>query len=201
MTKQEFISSLRKALSGLPQEDAERSVEFYDEMIDDRVEDGVKEEEAVAELGSVEDIAARILSDIPLASLVKAKVKPNRALKAWEIALLILGSPIWLPLLLSAAVVLLSVYIVIWSVIISLYAVDISFALCGIAGIAAAFIYKFVSLGSIAACLLYFGGGLVCAGLAVILFYGFNQAAKGILLLSRKMLSGIKSLFIGKAEA
>ena len=47
MNKEEFLSELRTKLSGLPQEDIEERISFYSEMIDDRMEDGISEEEAV----------------------------------------------------------------------------------------------------------------------------------------------------------
>ena len=53
MTKIEFILSLSRALQGLPQSDVTERLEFYNEMIDDRIEDGLSEEEAVAAIGSV----------------------------------------------------------------------------------------------------------------------------------------------------
>ena len=55
MNKQEFLSRLRKQLRGL--EDREERVTFYSEMIDDRMEDGLSEEEAVAAVGSLENFA------------------------------------------------------------------------------------------------------------------------------------------------
>ena len=59
MTKIEFSERLKQTLvtRGLPREEAAKSVEFYLEMIDDRVEDGMNEEDAVAALGSIEEIA------------------------------------------------------------------------------------------------------------------------------------------------
>ena len=47
MSKQEFLAQLRKGLSGLPKEDLEERLTFYSEMIDDRIDDGMAEEEAV----------------------------------------------------------------------------------------------------------------------------------------------------------
>ena len=40
MTKKEFLDELKKGLLGIPEEDINRSIEFYSEMIDDRIEDG-----------------------------------------------------------------------------------------------------------------------------------------------------------------
>ena len=61
MNKQEFLAGLRKGLSGLPQEDIEERLLFYSEMIDDRIEEGMEEECAVAEMGTVQDVISQIM--------------------------------------------------------------------------------------------------------------------------------------------
>ena len=61
MNKQEFLGVLRKGLSILQDDEAEERLSFYREMIDDRVEEGLTEEEAVREIGTPEEILARIL--------------------------------------------------------------------------------------------------------------------------------------------
>ena len=86
--------------------------------MDDRMEDGIPEETAVCEIGTVDELVSQIIADIPLGKLVKEKITPKKKLKAWEIVLLVLGSPIWLSLLIAALAVILSLYVVLWSVII-----------------------------------------------------------------------------------
>ena len=61
MTKTEFVLELTSKLSLLPWEEVEDRISFYVEMIDDRMEDGLSEEEAVAAVGSVDEIAAQII--------------------------------------------------------------------------------------------------------------------------------------------
>lgn len=197
MDKQTFFRALRENLRGLPQEDAERSLEFYEEMVNDRMEEGASEEEAVAALGSVEEITAQVLSEIPLAKLVKAKVKPNRALKVWEIVLLILGAPVWLPLILAVAVVLLAVYVTLWALLFSLYAMDFSMAVCGVVFIVAAPFY----IPAAPSLFAVMGAGLILGGLGIFCFFGLNQLGKWALVFGKKSLLGIKSLFIRKEEA
>ena len=63
MTKKEFITELRKKLSKLPSREAAERLTFYSEMIDDRIEDGVSEEVAVASVGTPRDITAQIISE------------------------------------------------------------------------------------------------------------------------------------------
>ncbi len=198
MTKQEFLDSLRNSLSGLPREDAEERLSFYDEMIDDRMEEGLTEEEAVAGLGTAEEIADQILADIPLTRLVRERIKPKRSLRAWEIVLLVLGFPVWFPVLISLAAVAFSVYVVIWSVIVSLYAVDLALAVSALAAIALGALRLFQ--GRLAEAAVCIGGGLVCAGLAVLLFLGCNQAARGAVFLTKKIGKWIKSLFVRRKD-
>ena len=57
MDKTTFLSKLEKRLKSLPEEDMQKTLEYYREMIDDRVEDGLSEEEAIADIGPIEEIA------------------------------------------------------------------------------------------------------------------------------------------------
>lgn len=198
MCKQEFLEQLQKGLSGLPREDIEERLSFYSEMIDDRMEEGLSEDEAVGEIGPVNGVVAQILADTPLAKIVKERVKPNRGMKTWEIVLLVLGSPIWLSLLVAVIAVIFSIYVAVWSVIISLWAVFASFAACSVGGVLACVV--FVTGGSGASGLAILAAGIVCAGLSILMFYGCRAATDGTLILTRKMAIRIKKRFIRKEE-
>ncbi|MBR6783361.1 MAG: DUF1700 domain-containing protein, partial [Clostridia bacterium] len=65
MTKREFLEAIRKGISTLSTDDINKSIRYYSEMIDDRIEDGVSEEEAVAAMGNPDDVIAEILSETP----------------------------------------------------------------------------------------------------------------------------------------
>lgn len=196
MLKNEFLSALRTHLSSLPSEDIERSLSFYSEMIDDRIEDGMSEEEAVAAIGDPQEIASQILLDTPLPKLIKAKTTPKRKLRTWEIVLLILGSPVWAPLLIAAFAVFISVYAVIWSVVIVFFAADITIAAGCIGGVFLAVIsgISFEILPAIT----YMGAAFILAGLAIFAFIGCLASVKGMVKLSKIILKAIKSCFIGK---
>ena len=198
MTKQEFLDRLRRSLAGLPLEDAEERLAFYDEMIDDRMEEGLAEEEAVSSFGTPEEIADQILSEIPLSRLVRERVKPKRALRAWEIVLLVLGFPVWFPILISLCIIALSVYVVLWSVIVSLYAVDLALAVSAVGGIALA--VRALLQGQPAQAAALAGASLLCAGLAILLFLGCVKATKGAAILTKRIGRWIKSLFVRKGE-
>ena len=199
MCKQEFLAQLRKGLSGLPRQDMEERLNFYSEMIDDRMEEGLTESEAVSAIGSVSNVITQILAEIPITKLVKAKIKPSRSLMTWEIVLLVLGSPIWLSLLIAAFAVILAVYIVVWSVVISIWAVFVSLAACAFGGVVAAAIMALQ--GNWLAGIAVFGAGIVCFGLSIVAFYGCKAATRGILWLTKRITLGIKNGFMKKEAA
>ncbi|MBQ7377480.1 MAG: DUF1700 domain-containing protein [Clostridia bacterium] len=198
MRKQEFLDALRKKLSGLPKLDVEERLAFYGESIDDRVEEGCTEEDAVATLGSVEEIAAEILGEIPLFKLAKERIRPKRRMRAWEIVFLSLGAPIWLSLAVAAIAVILSLYVSLWSVVVSLWSVFAALVACALSG---AFVcVGLAATGSGATGLAMLAAGLVCAGLAIFLFFGCLAATKGAVWLAKKILLGMKLCFLGKEE-
>lgn len=115
MNKQEYLSAIRVRIPKMPTEDMERFIAYYSEMIDDRMEDGMTEEEAVAMMDTPDDAVDQILEDTPLSKIVKQKIKPTHRLRAWEIVLIVLGSPVWVPLLLTAGILVLSMLVVAFS--------------------------------------------------------------------------------------
>ena len=126
MNKQQFLDAIRDKIGVLPPQDRERSLDFYSEIIDDRMEDGLTEEQAVEAVGSVEEVSAQILSEAQLPSAEPARIP--RKIRVWEIVLLILGAPLWISLLAAAAMLVLSVvlvlltaYAVLWTGVLVLY--------------------------------------------------------------------------------
>ena len=198
MKKNEFARELTQRLSFLPWEEIQDRVNFYREMIDDRMEEGLSEEEAVAQIGSVEDIVAQIIADTPFTKLVKEKLKPKKRMKAWEIVLLVLGSPIWLALGISAFAVVLALYICLWAVIVSLWSVFGSLVGGGFGLMVAGIVIALGGEGLTGIAVL--GAGCLCVGLSILVFYGCKMATKGTLLLTKKLAIWIKTGFAKKEE-
>ncbi len=199
MSKQEFLEQLRKGLSGLPKMDIEERLTFYSEMIDDRIEEGLSEDQAVVAVGSIDEIIAQIIVDTPISKIAKERIKPKRRLKTWEIILLALGSPIWLSLVIASIAVTLSVYVSLWSVIISLWSVFVSLAACSVSGIITCIFFAITSKCYTGIAML--AAGIVCAGLSIIMFYGCKITTKGIIILTKKIAVWIKNCFIKKEDA
>lgn len=158
MDKNTFLLQLQKRLKGLPEEDLQRTLEYYREMIEDRMEEGLSEEEAVADIGPVEEIAQPLLPQ-----------KPRRKWKAWEIVLLILGFPVWFSVLAAVAAVVIAL-------VATIYAVDVSFAAVFFGGLLCSLLYLFQCNWAGAAFLL--GASLVCGGLAILGFWGSHTLMK-----------------------
>lgn len=199
MNKQEFSALLRKELSGLPQEDIEERLSFYSEMIEDRKEDGLSEEDAVAAIGSVAEIVDQVVAETPFTKIAKERIRPKRRLRTWEITLLAVGSPLWLSLGIAAFAVLFALYVSLWAVIVSLWAVFGAFVGCAGGGVIAGIFL--IAGGHGAAGAVVLAAGLVCAGLSVFAFFGCKAATKGTAVLTKKSVIWIKNCFRRKESA
>ena len=193
MNKSEFLRILRSRLDLLPPEERERNIGYYEELFSDMLEEGMSEEEVSAHLGDPEQIAREILAEQPLPRLVKSRVRPSGGWTALSITLIVLGSPVWLPLLIALAAVLLSVFVVIWALILSVLAVELAVGISAVAIVLAA-IFGYLKISS----LLMLGLVLICIGLCLLtglLAVALGRAAvKGGKWLWRQ----IKKLFIKK---
>lgn len=192
MNKTEFIDELYHLLNSLSKAERLQHLDYYEEMIADQMEDGLTEEEAVAALGSPADIAAQILGELP--------PKPARRFPIWAIVLIVLGSPLWLSLFLAVAAVLVAViavvaavYISLWAAIAAFYAADLAMLLGFLSGIAGGVFY--LTQGISMPAVLFFGGGLVCAGATVLLFFLCNLLSRLLWQLSKWSVLKIIGLF------
>lgn len=200
MNKEEFISELRQRLEVFPEAEAEEYINYYREMIEDRLEENADEEAVVADLGSVDDVFASILQETALTRLMKNKMKPKQKRKPWEITLWIVGFPLWFPLGIALAAtcfsLLLTLYVLLWTLVLVLYAVELALAVCAVIGPIASVLHLVEGNGYAGGALL--AAGLVCAGSAMILFHPCLLAAVGMGRLSRRIWLGVKFLIVRK---
>lgn len=199
MTKLQFILELRDKISSLPKADIEEHLTFYSEMIDDRMEEGLSETQAVEEIGSVDEIAKQIIDETSNANFQKEPMKSKRKLKAWEIVLLVLGSPVWLSLLIALAAVIGAVYISWWAVVISLWAVFCSVIACSLNIFVGIFGIAFGGFGLSGIFLI--GIGIFCIGASLFLFFGCKMSSKLTVKYTIKLTLAIKNCFVKKEEA
>jgi uncharacterized membrane protein len=202
MTKVEFIKELKDRLSKLPDYEINRTVSFYTEIIDDRIEEGISEEQAVSSLGSIEKIASDTLIDTPLSSLIQEKIKESKNKSKNQtlwLVLVICGFPFWLPMLIAFVSVVLSLFITVWAVVISLFAAELSLAVSGVFGLISglALIVNTDFFAGVAV----IGMSLVSGGLFIITIKPLLWLCRQFISLTGVFLRKIKSLFISKQEA
>ena len=200
MTRTDFLDELKNLIKDYPVEETEKSIEYYNEMIDDRIEDGMSEEDAVKSLGDVKDIAKEIEIEMPMKTIVKKKVKEKKEenIPIWVILLLVLGFPVWAPLLLALGIGAFSLYIALWSVVLALWAVDAALFVSVIAGLLAIGIT--MVKGSMLSAIIYFGATLVLIGLALLGLIGCFYASKGLAALFAAIFKSIKKKLVSKNE-
>lgn len=198
MRKQEFLDKLKASLWAMPEADKQRSMDYYAEMIDDRMEDGLSEEEAVAAIGDLDEIVKQILTESPRppATVKKEQKQQKRGLEPWMIVLLVLGSPLWISLVTAAVSIVFSVYVSLWSVVLVLYTVAVAVGAAAIGCI----VGSFFMIGRTATIAVAWGAALLCTGLAILLFLLGNLAAKGMIELTKLCWQGVKSIFQRKEQ-
>lgn len=195
MNKQEFMRELEKKLSGLPRKELHEQLGFFSEMIDDKIEDGCREEEAVASFGTVDEVAKQIIAEIPLTKIIREKAKRSGR-NPWATVMLIIGSPVWFSLLISLFAIVFSLIAALWSVIVSLWAVFVSLVAGGLGGILVGIFTALVSKPLPGGVLT--AAGFVSAGLSVFGFHAFLAATRGAAWLTKKSFLFIKLCFVGK---
>ncbi|MCI9475534.1 DUF1700 domain-containing protein [Anaerovoracaceae bacterium 41-7] len=193
MNKEIFLHQLRIRLTQLPPQETQKRLDYYAELIDDMVEDGVSEEAAVASFGDVNLLAQQILREASLSHLVKAKATPKKGWTTTAIILAVIGSPLWVPLLFAFIAVIGSIFIVIAAVIIAIFAVVISIGFAGIILLFKAFTLTSSGIGYV---LLTIGFSFIFVGLCLLGILAAKAAAVYLTQFSRYIYGQIKSLFI-----
>jgi uncharacterized membrane protein len=197
MTKKYFLAELGIRLKSLSAHDRQGSLDYYAEMIDDRMEEGLSESEAVAAIGTPEQIAREILAEKMGASDAHTAAPSGRRTSVWIIILLVLGSPVWLSLMIAAAAVVFSAYAVLFSLIVTVVAVLIAFGASAIAMTLTSPVF-FATKGAVVG-LAALGIGLTMAGLTLFMNCAAKYAVKGGLLSCKWGFFAIKGCF-GRKE-
>ena len=197
MSKNDFLSALDRALAGVPAEDAKRAREYYSEIIDDRMEDGQSEEDAVASLGEPQQVAREILGEEEPAP------STSRGRKVWLIVLLVLGFPLWGSLLLVAAIVLLCVYICLFlpAFVLGVLALGcLASALVGVVGTPVLMLDVGLFTGGLPAGLFQLGLSVALLGLAVLSALGFYFTGRVTVKAAKAIWRGIRRSFSKKGR-
>ena len=200
MTKQEFLLQLNRALAGLPQEEIEERLTFYSEMIDDRIEEGLSEEEVVAGIGSPHDVAEQIKADFAPTDKEnnKEKKKDKWHWGPLEILLVILAAPFILSVGSGVLGTATSVYASVWATVISLWACVV--ALWGVALGGVIYGFSMILTGALIPGLAAIALAIFSAGFSIFMFFTAHLAGKWTVILTKKFFVWLIGKFKGKEE-
>lgn len=148
MDKREFTIYLRKKLRRFGDNNAEDAVAYYEEIINEKMREGMSEQAAVASLGDPAKIVADTASDMVADNKVK---NPSRG------AFLLLGTLALSPVLFPVAIAILVVYIVVFALWLGL---TIGFAAGAVGSVVGGFVSLSVASGT--------GSGLITLGISFI---------------------------------
>ena len=191
MNKTQFCALLGNKLKPyLSPKEMYKTINFFEEMIDDRVDEGLSEEQAVSQLGNIDDIVGQILDEHNIKKRQKKLVWrfiPQKTPSAANIIIAILLFPIWITIFSLVA----SFFIAFVSLIFSLVLAVISFFVGGIALIFKAPFYLIYEK-NIAYCLDTLGFGFIITGIGLIGIYYLLKSLKKV----RKNGWSFKKMFV-----
>lgn len=201
MTKFEFLDELKSRLELASVPAVQEVVSFYDEAIADRMDAGISEEEAVAQVGSIDDIVREVKMNLPMATVVSSRIKEShetakKSGMGWLwIAIAIVGSPVWIPLVIASVAVVFSLYITLWvlifALVITLFALGFSGVICMLSP------FSIISgTMTIPSALGSFGAGCILVALAILLWQPALLASRGLVNIIRGFFRGLKKLFV-----
>ncbi|MGM9625143.1 MAG: DUF1700 domain-containing protein [Eubacteriales bacterium] len=216
MTKQDLLTAVcaHAQGSGIPQQELDKMLEYYAEMIDEAMEEGVSEEEAVAGLGSWSEIIGQINAScgqsqtdpsdsLPAAAPEKTGSDQTEAqtpvrngrvsLQIWALILLIITSPIWAVLILVLVCVLFAVVCTVVSVLFAAAVTAAALVIAAVVCIPAAVVILF--RGSAVSCLVTLSCGMICFGCAMLFWVSCRALVWLFVRLIQLIQSGWRRIF------
>lgn len=129
MNKVKFLNEIKVNLKDFKKEEIDRIIEYYEEMIDDKIEMGLSEEEAISSLGDVNEITTEIKTNL-LGE--RSKNKSTNSLRNFILILGICTSPVLIPIAIGFSVLFIGILIVIGAVFLSIGITAVSLFFFGI---------------------------------------------------------------------
>ena len=173
MNRNEFISELKKKLRKLPYDEIKEAVDYYEGYFNDAGEEN--EQSVLAELGTPAAVASQIIADFAVKEADTEKSGKKNWRTMWLVILSLFASPIAIPLVLSAGIVILSLIIVLLSILLSFFITGIALFFGGIASIIAGILVIFQSVPTT---LFYIGAGLIFMGVGAVIVIGTTILSK-----------------------
>lgn len=158
MNQSEYLKELKRCLSPLDRAETNRVVEYYAELIGDKIESGMAEQEVLAQLGTPRQLADKILSESQEYDNKPQHIKETKSLSVGRIV----GFSILIPFVIIALATL-------YSLAVAFILVAIGMMLSGLLTMIGSF---FVIFTSFAAGIFQIGISILAAALGV--FSGFG---------------------------
>lgn len=189
MIKEEFIRELDLSLKNELIQNRETYLSYYSEIIEDYLEDGYTEEEAVNKLDEIPSIVKTIQQEI--GNTENKTINKNPII----ILLLIIGAPLWGSILLSVLLLLFSSLIILWCAPFSLGMLSFAGLLTGAVSLMGLTfntgIYYIVT---------QLGVGIFALGLGLFLLLGTVYITKYVGSLSKKIIDVLSNVFSWKGR-
>lgn len=197
MRRDDFLDQLSTYLQSLPFSERQSTIDFYAEQIDDRIDDGMSEEEAVASLEHPKDIANNLLSlrDEQSLEFYVPQHEPQKTSNsniALIVIVLILTCWIWIPLLLGILFVIAGIYATLFALVVSGLVLGVSCVLGGLAALASA---ATLIPSSLLAAISHLGLALGLIGLSILSFLAAYYISKFTIWMSVELAHTIKHYF------
>lgn len=154
MSKREFFRKMELCLVDLPYEERIKFINYYDEIINDYLESGLSEFDAIERIGNPKEIAAKLLEEMGIKQFVSSKSIKNRCL-------IIVTFPVWATIFLSVSTVLVSI-------LLSLIAIEFGLIIVGIVSCFGSPIV--MSNYHISVGIVQLGMGIISIGISITLF-------------------------------
>lgn len=168
MNKSEFLNDLKCKLNFLSEEERVKTLGYYSEIIDDRIESGMSEEEATSQMESTRTIAEKLMPEgIPQRTTVEKVFDFIDTLLTkhgylFVLAIIIFSFPIWSPIAIGILTFVGIVFLIFFALI-ALGGIGSVIAL----GVAVSFITQ-----SLLSALSALGVSMICVGFTMLIAIG-----------------------------
>jgi len=117
MNKAEFIKALDIELARFDASEKKEILAYYNELIDEKIERGYSEAQAVASIGKIKDVSAGIKADLVNIRLTKRSSLSKISNSFWMLILVLFASPILLPVGIAFLAIFFSVSVTLLSLV------------------------------------------------------------------------------------
>lgn len=195
MKKEEFLISLDRALKRLPEQDKQEILDYYKEIIEDKIESGQDESEAVSSVDSIEEIVNQVITEGVEKSDVEMVTPEKKKTDKRQLIILIVGSPLWVPLTLAAISIIFAAYICAWAGVFSMAVTEAALTICAPASAILAIVN--MCMGDVALGFIVLGISFSASGIALIAFLPCIKLVAYSVKLTKKSMLKLVNVTVG----